>query len=122
LHINITVPASVLDEINIHVDPPVGHIRLHVEDDWLVVKALASTIKFRPRVESDQIVLQDPEVKGLLWPVRSKIIKSLEESVKKIVLPNASMSINEKEIQVSLGVDLEIPPFLRKLIDKSPSE
>ncbi|GHO93509.1 hypothetical protein KSF_035570 [Reticulibacter mediterranei] len=122
MHINITIPASVLDEINIHVDRPVGQIRLHVEDDWLVVKALASTIKFRPCVESDQIVLQDPEVKGLLWPARSKVIKSLEESVKKIVLPNASMSINEKEIQISLGIDLEIPPFLRKLIDKSPSE
>jgi hypothetical protein len=122
LRINITIPASVLDEINIHVDRPVGQIRLHIEDDWLVVKALASTIKFRPRVENDQIVLQDPEVKGLLWPARSKVIKSLEESVKKIVLPNASMSINEKEIQISLGIDLEIPPFLRKLIDKSPPE
>lgn len=122
MRINITIPASVLDEINIHVDRPVGQIRLHIEDDWLVVKALASTIKFRPRVENDQIVLQDPEVKGLLWPARSKVIKSLEESVKKIVLPNASMSINEKEIQISLGIDLEIPPFLRKLIDKSPPE
>jgi len=122
LRINITIPASVLDEINIHIDRPVGQIRLHIEDDWLVVKALASTIKFRPRVENDQIVLQDPEVKGLLWPARSKVIKSLEESVKKIVLPNASMSINEKEIQISLGIDLEIPPFLRKLIDKSPPE
>jgi hypothetical protein len=122
LNININIPAAVLDAVNIHVDPPVGRIHLHIEDDWLVVKVLASTIKFRPRVESDQMVLQDPEVKGLLWPVRSKIIKSLEENAKKIVLPNGSMSINEKEIHISLGVDLEIPPFLRKLIDKSPPE
>jgi hypothetical protein len=121
LRINISVPASVLDEVDIQVEKPLGRVRLHVEDDWLIVKALASTIKIRPRVETGNIILQGLEVSGLLWPVRSMIEKSIEDSVKKTTIPNLlSMSIRDKKIELLLSVGAEIPPFLRKFIEKSP--
>ena len=122
MQINISLPASVLEQIDIQVEKPVGRVRLQIEDDWLVVKVLASTIKCRPRVEMGQIVLQDIEVSGLLWPVRSMIVKKLEENTKKIVIPNLSMSIKDKKIEIVSGVDFEIPPFLQKFIGKSPPE
>ena len=120
MHIRVNIPASVLDEVKVYVDNPVGHVHFHVEDDWLIVKVLASTIKFRPSVQTGQIVLQDIAVSGLLWPVQSRIRKSLEESTGKMVLPNVSMSINAKEIQIVVSVDLNLPPFLRKFVDKAP--
>ena len=122
LNINVNIPTSVLEQIDIQVDKPVGRVRLQAEDDWLVVKVLASTIKCRPRVEAGLIVLQDLEVSGLLWPVRSMIIKSLEEHTQKIVIPNLSASIKDKKIEIVSGVDFEIPPFLQKFIGKSPPE
>jgi hypothetical protein len=119
LYINITVPASILDEVDIQVEKPVGHIRLHVEDDWLIVKALASTIKVRPRVETGNIILQNLEISGLLWPVRSMIAKSIEERVKKTSIPNIlSMSVKDKKIAIVLSAGADIPPFLRKFLDK----
>lgn len=121
MHINISVPTSVLDEVDIQVERSLGRVRLHVEDDWLVVKMLASTIKIRPRVEAGNIILQGLEVSGLLWPVRTMIEKSLEESAKKTVIPNLlSMGIKDKKIEALLNVGAEIPPFLQKFVDKSP--
>jgi hypothetical protein len=120
LQININIPASVLEQIDIQVEKPIGRVRLQVEDDWLVVKALASTLKCHPRVEAGQIVLQDLEVSGLLWPVKFMIVKYLEEKIKKTTVPNVSMNIKDKNIEVVSGVDFEIPPFLRKFIDKIP--
>jgi hypothetical protein len=120
MNININIPASVLEQIDIQVEKPVGRMRLQVEDDWLVVKGLASTIKCRPRVETGQIILQNIEVSGLLWPVKSMIVKYLEENAKKIAVPNLSMSIKDKKIEIVSGVDFELPPFLQKFIDKSP--
>ena len=122
MNINVNIPASVLEQIDIQVDKPIGRVRLQVEDDWLLVKVLASTIKCRPRVEAGLIVLQDIEVSGLLWPVRSMIIKSLEEHTQKIVIPNLSASIKDEKIEIVSGVDFEIPPFLQKLIGKIPPE
>lgn len=122
MNINISIPASVLEQIDIQVDKPIGRVRLQVEDDWLVVKVLASTIKCRPRVEAGLIVLQDIEVSGLLWPAKPMIVKYLEEGVKKVNMPNVSMSIKDKKIEIVSGVDFEIPPFLQKFIGKSPPE
>ena len=122
MQINVNIPTSVLEQIDIQVDKPVGRVRLQAEDDWLVVKVLASTIKCRPRMDAGQIVLQDLEVSGLLWPVKSMIVKSLEDGIKKVNMPNVSMSIKDKKIEIVSGVDFEIPPFLQKLIGKSPPE
>lgn len=104
MHIDISIPVSVLEEVNIQVGKPVGHVRVHAEDDWVVVNVLASTIKFRPLVEPGNIVLQEIQVSGMLWPARSKIEKTLEEGTQKITLPNVSMSIKDKKIQISLDV------------------
>ena len=92
--IDISVPTALLKEAKVHVDIGMGievPVSLDVEDDWLVVKATNSTIKFRPHVQNGKLALDDLKVSGLLWLARSKIIKSLEDCTKNIILHDISI-------------------------------
>ena len=103
-NIDISVPTALLEETKVHVEIGVGievPVSLHVEDDWLVVKAPTSTIKYRPQVQYGKLAFDDLEVSGSLWLARSKIIKSLEDGMKNIIIHN--ISINSSDVHMSFS-------------------
>ncbi len=92
--IDISVPTALLEEIKVHVDIGMGievSVSLHVEDDWLVVKAPTSTIRYRPQVQNGKLAFDDLKISGSLWLARSKIIKSIEDSTKNMILHDISI-------------------------------
>ena len=67
--IDISVPTALLEEIKVHVGIGMGievSVSLHVEDDWLVVKAPTSTIRYRPQVQDGKLAFDDLKVSGSL--------------------------------------------------------
>jgi len=104
LSINISVPTDLLKEIKIHAEIGMGievPVSLHVEDDWLVVEAPTSTIKCRPHAQNGKLALDDLKASGLFYFARSKIIKTLEDSTKDIILHD--ISIKSPNIHVSFS-------------------
>ena len=102
--IDISVPTALLKEIKVQIDIGMGMevpVSLHVEDDWLVVKAPTSTIRYRPQAQNGKLAFDDLKVSGSLWLARSKIIKSLEDSTKDIILHNISIKSSNMHISFS---------------------
>lgn len=102
--INISVPTDLLKQIKIHADIGMGievPVSLHTEDDWLIVEALTSTIKWHPHAQDGKLALDDLKVSGLFYLARSKIIKSLEDSTKDIIIHD--IYIKPSNIQVSFS-------------------
>jgi hypothetical protein len=111
MRITISIPPSALEEV-IHVLEEANisirfgllacSVHLHREDDWLVASVALplgakSTIKFCPQVENGKILPHNLDISGplSLWPIRSQIIKSLEETTK-----NVSVVIESEKIHI----------------------
>jgi hypothetical protein len=102
--IDISVPTALLKETKVNVDIGMGievPVSLDVEDDWLVIKAPTSTIRYCPQVQDGKLAFDDLKVSGSLWLARSKIIKSLEDSTKNIILHDISLRSSDMHISFS---------------------
>jgi hypothetical protein len=102
--IDISVPTALLEETKVHVDIGMGievSVSLHVEDDWLVIKAPTSTIRYRPQVQNGKLAFDDLKVSGSLWLARSKIIKSIEDGTKNIIFHDIAIKSSDVHISFS---------------------
>jgi hypothetical protein len=113
MHIGITLSEAALEGTEIRVKNLLTSVHFKIEGDYVVVRALTLemveiTLRFRPGLEGDKIVLQDASIEGAAglanmsesW-VLSKIADALEDFSKKVAVHDFHIDADKLYLSIS---------------------
>lgn len=113
MHIGITLSEAALEGTEIRVKNLLTSVHFKIEGDYVVVRALTLemveiTLRFRPGLEGDKIVLQDASLEGAAgladrsesW-VLSKIADALEDFSKKVAVHDFHIDADKLYLSIS---------------------